>query len=400
MDANIPRRWVLILGTIVAIGPMSIDLYLPSLPKLQAHFGTDAGVVQYTLASYFLGLAIGQIAYGPIADRYGRRGPLLVGLALYVLASLGCAVAPSIEALIGARFVQAIGGCSGMVIARAMVRDRHEGPDMARVLSALVLVMGVAPVLAPLAGAQILAQFGWRAIFLALAAFGLVCWVATWRGLPETIAGRSGPIRMRGVVRAYAQLLRHRRFMGYTLAGGVASAGMFAYITGAPFVFIEVFGVAPERFGLFFGSNAAGLIVASQLNGFLLRRLRAERILRATLSVFTASALVLLAAVATGTGGVWGVALPLFVCISSLGFSFPNATAAAMAPFGDRAGMASALMGTLQFGAAAIAGVAVGQLDDGTALPMALVIAACGLTAITLLRVLVPPPRVDPSLRA
>ncbi|MFA5939264.1 MAG: Bcr/CflA family multidrug efflux MFS transporter [Sinimarinibacterium sp.] len=393
MEANIPRRWVLILGTIVAIGPMSIDLYLPSLPTLQAHFGTDAGVVQYTLASYFVGLAIGQIAYGPIADRYGRRGPLLAGLALYVLASLVCALAPSIEALIAARFVQAIGGCSGMIIARAMVRDRHEGPDMARVLSALVLVMGVAPVLAPLAGGQILGLFGWRAIFVVLALFGMMCWGAAWAGLPETIGERSGPIRARSVVRAYAQLLRHRRFMGYTLAGGVASAGMFAYITGAPFVFIEVFGVAPERFGLFFGANAAGLIVASQLNGWLLRRLRAERIVRATLSVFAASALVLLLAAATRTGGIWAVALPLFVCISSLGFSFPNTTAAAMAPFGDRAGLASALMGTLQFAAAALAGAAVGLLNDGTSLPMALVIAGCGLASITLLRALVPVPR-------
>lgn len=393
MDANIPRRWVLMLGTIVAIGPMSIDLYLPSLPTLQAHFGTDAGVVQYTLASYFLGLALGQIAYGPVADRYGRRGPLLVGLGLYSLASLVCAFAPSIEALIGARFVQAIGGCSGMIVARAMVRDRFSGADMARVLSALVLVMGVAPVLAPLAGGQILGLFGWRAIFVVLAAFGMVCWLMAWSGLPETLAVRSEPIRVRNVIRAYLQLLSHRRFMGYTLAGGVASAGMFAYITGAPFVFIKVFGIAPERFGLFFGANAVGLIVASQCNGWLLRRLRAERIVRTTLSVFTAAALVLLLAVTTHSGGVWAVAVMLFICISSLGFSFPNTTAAAMAPFGDRAGMASALMGTLQFAAAAAAGSAVGQLNDGTPVPMALVIAGCGLTSITLLRLLVPAPR-------
>lgn len=390
MNVAVHRRWVLILGTIVAIGPMSIDMYLPALPALQAHFGVDAGIVQYTLSVYFLGLALGQIAYGPVADRFGRRAPLLAGLALYVVASLAAALAPSIGILIAARFVQAIGGCAGMIVTRAMVRDRFEPQEMARILSTLVLIMGVAPILAPLAGGQVLAWSGWQAIFVALAAFGAICWVAAWSGLPETLRQRGEPLSLRTVAQGYGRLLAHRRFMAYTLAGGIGSAGMFAYITGAPFVFIEVYGVDPQRFGFFFGANAAGLIVASQLNRLLLRRQRAERIVRGALTVFTLAALVLVASVYAARGGVWGVAVPLFVCISSLGFSFPNTTAAAMAPFGDRAGLASALMGTLQFGIAALAGSAVGYLNDGTAAPMALVIAACGVCALTLLRVLVP----------
>lgn len=389
MDAAAQRRWVVVLGTIVAIGPMTIDMYLPSLPALQAHFGVDAGKIQLTLSAFFLGLALGQLAYGPIADRYGRRGPLLVGLALYVAASFACAFAPTIEVLIGARFVQAVGGCSGMVISRAMVRDRFEPYDMARIVSSMVLVMGVAPILAPLAGGQILVFAGWQAIFYVLTVFGLVCFAAAYAGLPETLAEPGAPIRIGAVLRGYAGLLVHRHFMGYALAGGIGTAGMFAYISGSAFVFIDVFGVAPDRFGLFFGANAAGLIAASQLNRWLLRRHRPERIVRGALTVFSSFGVLLVLTSMTGWGGLWGFAVPLFFCIGSLGFSFPNATAVAMAPFGSQAGLASALMGTVQFSVAAVAGAAVGQLHDGTPVPMALVIAACGLTAVTLLRVLV-----------
>jgi DHA1 family bicyclomycin/chloramphenicol resistance-like MFS transporter len=386
----------MIMGMMVAIGPMTIDMYLPSLPALQTHFGVDAGAAQLTLSAYFLGLAIGQIGYGPVADRFGRRAPLLFGLCLYTLASLLCALAPDILSLSGLRFVQAIGGCAGMIVTRAMLRDRFEAQEMARILSAMVLVMGVAPILAPLVGGQILVWFGWQAIFLALAVFGVLSCIAAYTGLPETLSQRGRPIVVREVIHNYARLLAHRRFMGYALSGGIASAGMFAYISGSAFVFIEVFQVPPQRFGLFFGANAFGLILVSQLNSRLLRRFRAERVLRAALMTFAGSGVVLVATAASGFGGLWGVALPLFVCISSLGCSFPNATAAAMAPFGDRAGLASALMGTLQFGVAALAGAAVGQLHDGTAVPMAVVIAACGMTALTLLRVLVGSPRAAP----
>lgn len=391
-SATQQRRWLLIMGTIVAIGPMSIDMYLPSLPALQAHFGVGTADVQLTLAAYFIGLALGQIAYGPIADRFGRRLPLLIGLAVYSASSLLCALAPHIESLIALRFLQAVGGCAGMIVTRAMVRDRFEAQDMARITSHLVLVMGVAPILAPLAGGQLLALSGWQAIFVVLAVFGALCFALSWFGLPETLAQHGEPLQLGKVVRNYARLLSHRRFMGYTLAGGVATAGMFAYISGSAFVFIEVYGVDPQHFGWFFGGNAAGLIVASQLNRYALDRFRAERVLRAALTSYATFGIVLVICATTGFGGLWGIALSLFGCISSLGFSFPNATAAAMAPFGDRAGMASAMMGTLQFSIAAITGALVGHFHNGTAVPMALVIAACGLLSVTLLRVLVRSP--------
>ncbi|MEC9361928.1 MAG: multidrug effflux MFS transporter [Pseudomonadota bacterium] len=393
MDAATQRRWVLMLGTIIAIGPMTIDMYLPALPTLQAHFGVDTAAVQFTLSIYFIGLACGQLMYGPIADRFGRRRPLLVGLALYTVASVLCAFAPTIEVLTASRLLQALGGCSGMVITRAMVRDRFDPTDTARIYASLVLVMGVAPILAPLVGGQLLGLIGWRAIFVALAIFGTVCWTIAYTGLSETLAMRSEPIRIGRVLRGYAALLVHRRFMGYALATGIGSGGMFSYISGAPFVFIEVFGVPVQHFGWLFGANAVGFVVVSQLNGWFLDRWSPDRILRAALLGYAGFGVIMTTAAASGVGGLAGVAVPLFVCVSSLGLVFPNATAMAMEPFGTQAGLAAAAMGTLQFGAAALGGSAVGHLHDGTPLPMATVVTACAVLAATLLRVLAPPLR-------
>jgi MFS transporter, DHA1 family, multidrug resistance protein len=386
------RRWVLMLGTIIAIGPMTIDMYLPALPTLQAHFGVDTAAVQFTLAIYFVGLAIGQLLYGPVADRFGRRRPLLIGLALYTVASAICAAAPTIEVLSAARLLQALGGCAGLVITRAMVRDRFEPHDSARIYASLVLVMGMAPMLAPLVGGHLLGWSGWRSIFVALAVFGLLCWTLAYFGLAETLAARSAPIRLGRVLRGYGGLLAHRMFMGYALAAGFASAGMFSYISGAPFVFIEVFGIPAQHFGWLFGANAAGFVAVSQLNHRLLRRWTPDRLLRGALAAYAGFSLVIVLMAATGSGGLWGVALPLFACVSSLGLIFPNTTAMAMAPFGTQAGLAAAAMGTLQFSAAAVGGAAVGQLHDGTPLPMAVVISVCALLAAVLLRLLVPTP--------
>lgn len=379
------------MGTIVAIGPMSIDMYLPALPAIQRHFGADTGSTQLTLALFFVGLAVGQMIYGPLSDRIGRRGPLLFGLLLYAVASIGCALAPSMEALIALRLLQALGGCAGMVIVRAMVRDRFEPQDMARILSALVLVMGVAPILAPLAGGQVFVWFGWQAIFLVLALFGVVCAALAWKHLPETLAQPTA-VSIGSALKGYARLLGHRRFMGYALSGGMAQSGMFAYISVSAFVFIDYYGLSPTQFGWLFGSNAAGLIAASQLNARLLRRMPAQQVLRAALATNAVAGGAMLAAALTGFGGIWGVLPPLFIAVASLGLTFPNSTAAAMAPFGDRAGMASALMGTLQFGLAALSGALAGHLHDGTAVTMAAVIACGGLAATILLRVLVESP--------
>lgn len=385
------RRLLFILGAVVAIAPLSIDMYLPSMPSLQGHFDVDAAAVQLTLSTFFIGLAIGQVFYGPVSDRIGRLPPLYFGMSVFVLASLACALAPSVEALTVARLFQALGGCAAIVVTRAIVRDRFEPQEMAQALSMLLMIMGVAPILAPVIGAQLLVYFGWQSIFVVLMLYGLLCIVAINRGLEESWVPPPQPLRAADVLGIYGRLLGHRRFMGYALAGSTAQAGMFAYIATSSFVFIEVYGIAPSDFGWIFGLNAAGLIGASQINARILRRYRSERVLRAALisNTFFGALMVLL--VATGTGGVWGFATPLFGAISSLGFSFPNSQAAAMAPFGDRAGMAAALLGTLQFTIAALISSLVGHLHDGTALPLAGVMFACGGGAYLLLRTLTGP---------
>lgn len=390
------RRFVFTAASVMAIGPLSIDMYLPSLPALQEHFGADTAATQLTLSSYFVGLAIGQLIYGPVSDRFGRRAPLLFGLALYSLVSLACAYAPGMYGLVLLRFLQALGGCAGMVITRAMVRDLFPPQEMARILSMLVLIMGVAPILAPLIGGQIFLVMGWRAIFLVMTAYSLLCFLGIYM-LPETSHYRSEALRFGNVIAGYVRLLRHRRFMGYALSGGVAQAGMFAYISGSSFVFIEIYGVSPAHFGWFFGSIAFGLISAAQINAVVLKRYRSEYVLRVALLANACSGVVLLIDALTGFGGFAGIVIRLWCGMSCLGFSFPNSTAGAMAPFGDRAGMAAALLGTLQFGFAAISGSVVGHLLNGTAVPMAAVICTCAVSARVLLEWLVPAPVSPPQ---
>jgi DHA1 family bicyclomycin/chloramphenicol resistance-like MFS transporter len=377
------HRAALILGALVALGPLSIDMYLPAFPELARAFRTDAASVQITLASYFVGLAIGQAFYGALSDRLGRKGPLYTGLVLYVLASLGCALAATIEMLIALRFVQALGGCAAMVIARAIVRDKFEERESAQVLSLLMLVMGVAPILAPLLGGWLVVHSGWQAIFWVLAACGVLNLLTVWLALGESL-----PVERRqrhdlvSVLRVYRALSGDRHFMRFALGGGLTIAGMFAYIAGSPYVFMEIYGVLPENYGWIFGTNAAGLIAASQVNGWLVMRMKRERIFVAALSVGALAGAALLAAGLTGIGGLAGILVPLFVFIAGLGFVLPVSAALAMAPHGRNAGAASALLGVLQFVLGAVSGSLVGALHDGTARPMTAIIAACGVGAL------------------
>ncbi|MGD9741936.1 MAG: Bcr/CflA family multidrug efflux MFS transporter [Dongiaceae bacterium] len=388
---------LLILGAMTAFAPLAIDMYLPALPTLATALATDTGSVQRTLASFFLGFALGQAFYGPLADRFGRKRPLYAGLLLFILASAACALAPGIEALIGLRFLQAVGACAGAVVARAMVRDLFAPQETARIFSLLMLIMGVAPILAPLIGGYVLLAFGWSAIFWVLTGLGIACLAAVLLRLPETHdAATARPLALGDIFLRYSGLLRDRPFLGCCLATALSSGGMFAYIAGSPFVFIELLGVAPEHFGWIFGTNAFGLILVSQVNGRVVHRYGADRILRAANVVQAVAGLVLLVAAATGIGGFWGLAVPLFVFVTCVGVIAPNATALAMAPQGAQAGMASALLGTIQFGIAAAAAAAVGAIHDDTARPMAAVIALCGILGLFLHRWLVP--RVAESL--
>jgi DHA1 family bicyclomycin/chloramphenicol resistance-like MFS transporter len=383
---------IILLGALTAFAPMSIDMYLPALPTIGAAFSATPGHVQLSLASFFLGVAIGQAFYGPLADRFGRKRPLFVGLSLFVVASAGCALATSINMLIALRFLQGLGACSGQVIARAVVRDLFQSHEAVRVFSLMVLVLGVSPVLAPLLGGQILMFFQWRVIFWVTTFFAILGLTGTaWR-LPETHRRENmRPLGLKSVLRAYGHLLADKSFVGYALTGATGLGGMFAYIAGSPFVFIDLFHVPATHFGFFFGANALGFIVAAQLNVRLVRRFESDGVIGTVLLIQMIDGLLLLAGTWTGWIGLYGTAFFIFVYVASVGCLFPNTTALAMAPHGDKAGSASALIGTLQFTLAAISASAVGALNTGTALPMATVIAICGGSACLFYRSLVRP---------
>ncbi|HZX19099.1 MAG TPA: multidrug effflux MFS transporter [Pseudomonas sp.] len=377
-----PLRLLLILGALSAFGPLAIDFYLPSFPTLARAFSTDVEHVQLSLAAYFAGLAIGQLAYGPLADRFGRRKPLLVGVMLFSLASLACALAPSLEWLIVARFVQALGGCAGMVVSRAVVRDLCDPISSAKVFSQLMLVMGLAPILAPLGGGLLLSTLGWPSIFICLTLFSFICLLAVAKWLPETLAKDAPPAPLRGALGEYKRLFADLPFLGYALTGGFAIAGMFAYIAGSPFVFIELYGIPAEHYGWLFGSNALGFILVAQLNAWLVARHGPAYWLGKTVWFYLACGLALLLVALAKPQALWPLLVPLFGCIASLGILLPNASACAMAGQGSHAGSASALFGSVQFVIAASAAALVGMLHDGSAWPIAVVIFACGVLAV------------------
>ncbi len=376
-------RTILILGALSAFGPLAIDFYLPAFPAMALAFGTDEQHVQLTLAAYFLGLSLGQLAYGPISDRFGRRVPLLSGVGLFTLASLACAYAPSLEWLIAARFVQALGGCAGMVISRAVVADKCDAVGSAKVFSQLMLVMGLAPILAPMLGGLLVNTSGWQSIFLVLTGFSALAALAVALGLPESMPAHVPRQPLSGALRQYARLVKDRVYLGHALTGGIAIAGMFAYIAGSPFVFIKLYGVPAEHFGWLFGTNAAGFILVAQVNARLLAKRGPAFLLVRAVWVYFLAGLTLLAVGAMRPEALWPLLIPLFICIASLGCIIPNASACAMNGQGARAGSASAMLGCLQFSIAAGAAALVGVLHDGSAVPMAMVISLCGLLVVS-----------------
>ena len=375
-------RLALILGALTAVGPLAIDMYLPALPSIAREFGTAVSVVQSSLASYFIGIAVGQAFYGPLSDRLGRKPMLYLGLTLFMLSSIGCARAGSVDALIAFRFLQALGGCAPIVIPRAVVRDHFDQAGSVRMLSVLMLVMGLAPILAPLIGGQLLVNFGWRAVFWVLTGYAIFWLTVVATALPESLPpARRLRQPLKEVLGVYWLLIRDRRFMGYALSGALIFAGLLAYISGSPFVFIELFEVPPQRYGFYFGTNAIGIIVASQINRWLVGRVDTHRILDIILPVAMTAGIALVVDAYTGFGGFAGILVPLFCYIACHGFVLPNTTALAMAPHGKVAGSASALLGTFQFVLGAIAGSLIGSFSNGTAVPMAAVVAGCATTA-------------------
>ena len=370
-----PWAMVILLGSLTAFAAISIDMYLPSLPAIAAGFHAPPGAAQATLATFFAGLAIGQFFHGPASDRWGRRGPLFAGVALYVVASAWCAMAPSLPMLCVARFFQALGGCAGPVIARAIVRDKFAHRQGARILSQLMLVMGVAPILAPLAGSGLLAFGGWPMIFWFLAAFGTVVGVWMFFALGETRSPETAQqARGESPLSAYWILLGKRQLVGYTLAGALNAAALFAYLAASPSLLIETYHIPASQFGIVFGINAMGLIGMSQVNAHLLRNHSPEAILVRSRIASIVCAVVLAADAYSGFGGMWGVLIPLFLVMSSFGLVGANTQAAGLNVDPTRAGSISALMGGASFASAALVSALTGVLHDGTARPMAAVI--------------------------
>jgi DHA1 family bicyclomycin/chloramphenicol resistance-like MFS transporter len=376
--AAVPWRLVLLLGALTAFGPMSIDMYLSSFPSIARTLQTGPEQTQATLAAFFAGMAIGQIVYGPASDRFGRRLPLLVGIGVFFAASVVCALAPNIETLIAARFVQALGGCAGPVIARAVVRDRFSHTDTARVLSLMTLIMGLAPVLAPQLGGVVQYFGGWRGVFWTLVGFGALIGLWVTISLAESRSPETeAQARSENPLRAYVALFGMRRLMGYAIAGALNGAVLFTYISGAPDLVMGTYGHSPLVFNLIFAFNAVGIIGASQVNRLLLRRSLPDQVLSKASIASIVAALLLTLAAWTGWGGQWTVLPLLFCALSIYGLMGGNTMAGALSVDPRRAGSISALMGSASFGAGALASWAGGLLHDGTPRPVAAVMFAC-----------------------
>jgi MFS transporter, DHA1 family, multidrug resistance protein len=372
---------LVLLGALQAFAPLSIDMYLPAMPKMETVFHTSSAAVQMTLVTFLVGFAIGQSLYGPITDRFGRKPPLYASLVLFILSSIACAIAPSIPSIAFFRLLQAIGACGGSVISRAMVRDLFPVSQLRRVFSMLVLVLGVSPVVAPLIGSYLLVWFGWKSAFIVQTLLGTACLVGMHIRLPESLAHDDRrPMVWDNIASSYKLLFRDKTFVGASVVCGFSSAGTFAFIASAPFVFINLYKVPTEQFGWWFGAAAAGMVIGAQINGRMPHRIHIWRVLRGANLVQLLSALFLLAAVLTGFGGLPAVFFGVLGYISAQGFVFPNGSAIAMERHGKIAGTASALLGTNQFLIAAVATIFLGFIDN-PALPMALVIAGSAIAS-------------------
>ncbi|MGB5944099.1 MAG: multidrug effflux MFS transporter [Leeuwenhoekiella sp.] len=373
---------VLILGTLIAIGPFSIDMYLPGFASVAEEFSVDISKVGYTLTSYFVGIALGQLAYGPLMDRFGRRKPLIVGLLLFIVSSIICAFSWNLNVLIIGRFFMALGGCAGMVASKAIVRDLFDKEQVADVLSTLMLIMGVAPIIAPTVGGIVISAFDWEAVFFILAGFAALMLFNVVYILPESVKPNwRTSLKPVPVAREYLSILKNREFLVFSTARGFAIGALLAYVSSAPFVFIEYFGLSEKVFGWLFGGNAAGLILGSQINRIAVKRFSLERISLLTSVLMTGVTLIGLL-LTVFVVSFWVVYPLLFAMLFFIGFQNPNVTALSLEPFTTKAGSASALVGSLSMVFGSICSLLVSTFVTEAILPLFYILFTCCLMSL------------------
>lgn len=377
-------RIILILAGLNAFGPLAIDLYLPAFKHIAADYSTTTEEVQLSLSIYLIGLALGQLLYGPLADKVGRRVPLIIGICLFALASLGCALATSLDGLIALRFMQALGGCAGMVISRAVVRDLCDPRTAAKVFSQLMLVNGIAPMMAPLLGSLLLSYFSWHASFYFCFLFAILFGIAVIIWLPETIPMNAARPPISSAFQQYQHLFKEHNFIMYSMVSGFTLAGLFIYIGNSHFLFVEYYGLSDSQYAWIFALNSLSIMLSAQLNNFLLSRHDSAYWVKRVLFISLGAAILLIIATYLNVP-LWLFMVPIIIFMGSLGVLLPNITACAMALEGRQAGSASALMGTMQFTiAASLSGVTV-WLHNATPYRSAIMLTICAATAILLI---------------
>lgn len=388
---------LLILGLLSAIGPFSIDMYLPAFETISKDFNTSIDRVQLSLTAFFVGIAIGQIIYGPLLDRFGRKKPLIIGLFIYITTSILCVFTRDIESLIALRFLQALGSCAGMVASRAMVQDYYEPQEAARTFSLLMLVVAISPILAPSAGAFLMEHLDWHYIFITLASLGVLIIIGTIFFLPESYKGNPDfSLLPPAIIRQYWSVFINRTFISYCLIGSIAAAGLYAYLAGSSFIIQELYGLSKKEYGLIFAFVASALIIATQLNRQFLKRWSMSEISRIANCGQALVGIAMLVTVWTHTLNLQVLIALVFGYLLCQGFIFPNTSAMALAPFKQTAGSASALLGCLQMGLGAVSSGIVSLFHNGTEAPMLLVMCSCACIAL-LLHLFAVPPRQSTS---
>jgi len=375
---------ILILGLLTAIGPFSIDMYFPAFPDIAKNLHTTVARVTLSLSSFFIGISFGQLLYGPLLERFGRKKPLYIGLCVYLLASIGCALAASVNALIVLRLLQALGGCVGMVAARAMVRDLFEVKENAKIFSTLMLVVAISPIIAPTLGGYITAVLGWRFVFAMLIVVDLIILAGIYFLLPES--KKPDPnfsLRPAPILKNFTGVITHPQFYTYALTAAISAAGLYAYIAGSPHVFMEIFHVSEKQYGWIFALIAMGLIGASQLNSVLLKNYTSEQLIKVALTCQSIIGITMALITFLGWNDVFITIFFIFIFLCTQGFVFPNASALSLASFGHNAGSASALMGAIQMSIGAGTSALVSVLQNHTALPMTGVMACCAIAALS-----------------